>query len=112
MLTTQSYLIALILYWGAAIGGVWLLKQLWFSVNPGRGVAALLGCVAGLLLAPAFPGEGIETLAPALIIVIFNLLFGEGVASAAWPGVWLVAGAIAGVIVSLWWRRRGLPASA
>jgi hypothetical protein len=44
--------------------------------------------------------------------VIFNVLFGEGVASAASPGVWLVAGAIAGAIVSLWWRRRGLPASA
>jgi hypothetical protein len=112
MLTTQSYLIALLLYWGAAIGGVWLLKRLWFADEPGRGAAALLGGIAGLLLAPAFPGEGVETLAPALIIVIFNVLFGEGVASAASPGVWLVAGAIAGAIVSLWWRRRGLPASA
>ena len=108
MLTTQSYLIALLLYWVSAIGGVWLLKRLWFSVNPGRGAAAMLGCLAGLLLAPAFPGEATETVAPALIIVIFNTVFGEGVSSAVWPGVWLVASAIAAAVVSLWWRRRGV----
>ena len=66
------------------------------------------GMMAGLLLAPAFPGESTETVAPALIIVIFNTVFGEGVTSAVWPGVWLVASAIAGTAVSLWWRRRGL----
>lgn len=111
MLTTQSYVIALLLYWGAAIGGVWLLKRLWFAVDLGRGAAAMLGGIAGLLLAPAFPGEGVEILAPALIIVIFNILFGEGMASAAWPGVWLAVGAIAGAVVGVWWRRRGLPAT-
>ncbi|MAI93645.1 MAG: hypothetical protein CME45_01370 [Halieaceae bacterium] len=108
MLTTQSYLIAILLYWASAIGGVWLLKRLWLPVNPGRGAAAMLGCLAGLLLAPAFPGESTETVAPALIIVIFNTVFGEGVTSAVWPGVWLVGSAIAGTAVSLWWRRRGL----
>jgi len=43
--------------------------------------------------------------------VIFNILFGEGPASAALPGVWLAAGVIAGAVVGLWWRRRGLPAA-
>jgi len=111
MLTTQSYLVALLLYWGSAIGGIWLLKRLWFADEPGRGAAALLGGIAGLLLAPWFPGEGVDTLAPALIIVIFNILFGEGPASAALPGVWLAAAVIAGAVVGLWWRRRGLPAA-
>jgi len=109
MLTTQSYLIALVVYWFAALGGVWLLKRLWFAGDLGRTGAAVLGGVAGLLLVPAFPGEGVETLAPALIIVIFNTLFGDGVSSAVGPGAWLGAGAIAGIVVSLWWRRRGLP---
>ena len=108
MLTTQSYLVALALYWSAAIGGIWLLRRLWFSDHIGRGAAALLGAMAGLLLAPAFPGEDSETVAPALIVVVFNALFGEGVASAAWPGVWLTAGAIAGAIAGLWLRRRGI----
>ena len=108
MLTTQSYLVALALYWIAAIGGIWLLRRLWFSDDIGRGAAALLGAMAGLLLAPAFPGEDSETVAPALIVVVFNALFGEGVASAAWPGVWLTAGAIAGAIAGLWLRRRGI----
>jgi hypothetical protein len=111
MLTTQSYLIALLLYWGAAIGGVWLLRRLWFADETGRGAAALLGAIAGLLLAPAFPGEGVETLAPALVTVIFNMLFGEGPASAVWPGVWLAAGTLAGAVVGLRWRRRRLPAT-
>jgi len=35
-------------------------------------------------------------------------LFGEGVASAAWPGVWLTAGAVAGATAGLWLRRRGM----
>ncbi len=109
MLTTQSYLIALALYWLAALGGIWLLRRLWFAPDYGRVGAAVLGAVAGLLLAPAFPGEGVDTLAPALIIVIFNALFGEGLTSAVWPGVWLCAGAIAGILVSLWWLRRGSP---
>ena len=108
MLTTQSYLVALALYWSAAIGGIWLLRRLWFSGDIGRGAAALLGAMAGLLLAPAFPGEDSETVAPALIVVVFNALFGEGVVSAAWPGVWLTAGAIAGAIAGLWLRRRGI----
>ena len=108
MLTTQSYLVALALYWSAAIGGIWLLRRLWFSDDIGRGAAALLGAMAGLLLAPAFPGEDSGTVAPALIAVVFNALFGEGVASAAWPGVWLTAGAIAGAIAGLWLRRRGI----
>jgi hypothetical protein len=107
MLTAQSYLIALVLYWAAALGGIWLVRRLWFPAKPGRGGAVALGCVAGLLLTPAFPGEATETLAPALIIVMFNALLGEGVTSAIWPGVWLAAGVIAGAIVSLWWYRRG-----
>jgi hypothetical protein len=110
MLTTQSYLMALALYWIAAIGGIWLLRRLWFSESIGRGAAALLGAMAGLLLAPAFPGEGSETVAPALIVVVFNALFWEGLASAAWPGVWLAAGAIAGAIAGLWLRSRGMSA--
>ena len=72
MLTTQSYLIAM-LYTGRSARG--------FGVDPKSCSPRCLGhrvscsALGGVLLTPAFGAEA-ATLAPALIVVIFNALFG------------------------------------
>jgi len=102
MLTTQSYLIAMLLYVLAAGVGVILLRRLWFSAPLTRASGMLLGAIAGALLAPAFPGAEVDTMAPALITVVFNGLFGEGVESALMPALWLLSGLVIGAVVGAW----------
>ena len=67
---------------------------------------ATLGLMGGLLLAPAFPGPEVQSMAPALIIVVFNTLFGAGLESAVVPAFWLLGGAVLGVIAGVVWTRR------
>ena len=107
MLTTPSYLTAMLLYWVAAIIGLVLMRRLWFSMplRPAGGAALVL--IGGLLFAPAFPGPEIQSMAPALIIVVFNTLFGEGAASAVAPALWLLVGTVLGVVAGMTWARRG-----
>ena len=45
-------------------------------------------------------------MAPALIIVIFNTLFGEGFESALVPALWLLCGALLGAVGGFFWVRR------
>ncbi|GAB3271991.1 hypothetical protein [Parahaliea aestuarii] len=74
MLNEQSYHIAMAAYLGAAVLALvlfafWLRK----SWRPAWiGLVVLLG--AALLLTPAFPEAGVETLAPALIVAVFQWL--------------------------------------
>ena len=106
MLTIQSYLTAMLLYWAAAVIGLVLMRRLWFSVPLKPAGGAILGLIGGLLLAPAFPGPESQSMAPALIIVVFNTLFGEGAASAVGPALWLLGGAVVGVMTGVTWARR------
>ena len=46
-------------------------------------------------------------MAPALIIVVFNTLFGEGFQSAVTPALWLLGGALLGAVAGFFWARRG-----
>ena len=95
MLTTQSYLVGMLVYWSAAVLGLLLLRRLWFGESLTRAVARYW-VLAGLLLMPAFPGPEVATMAPALVVVIFNSLFGEGLEAAMMPGVMLLAGMLTG----------------
>ena len=106
MLTIQSYLTAMLLYWAAAVIGLVLMRRLWFSMPLTPAGGATLGFFGGLLLAPAFPGPEIQSMAPALIIVVFNMLFGEGAESAVAPALWLLGGAMLGVVAGVVWTRK------
>ena len=103
MLTTQSYLLGMLIYWGAALFGLILLRWLWFGESLTRAGGALLGLLAGSLLMPAFPGPEVATMAPALVVVIFNSLFGDGLEAAIMPGVILLAGMLTGGLLGSWW---------
>lgn len=102
MLTTQSYLTAMLLYWAAALIGLVLMRRLWFKKPVTRLGGAVLGLIGGLLLTPAFPGPDVASMAPALVVVVFNTLFGEGLSSATLPALWLLAGSCLGVIAGSW----------
>ena len=102
MLTTQSYLVSMLVYWSAAVFGLLLLRRLWFGEPMTRASGALLGVLAGLLLMPAFPGPEVATMAPALVVVIFNSLFGDGLEAAMMPGVMLLAGMLTGGLLGGW----------
>ena len=101
MLTTESYLIAMAVYWVAALIGLPLMRRLWFAKPMTRAGGAVLGLLAGVLLAPAFPGPDVSSMAPALIVVLFNTLFGEGFESALSAAMWLLAASLAGMIIGL-----------
>ncbi|MEH6518016.1 MAG: hypothetical protein V7742_15170 [Halioglobus sp.] len=74
MLDESSYLTAMYLYCGAACLAIlcllWWLRRSWSPTWLAFG--ALLA--AALLLTPAFPQEGVSTLAPALIVAAFQFL--------------------------------------
>ena len=107
MLTTQSYLIAMLIYGVSALIGVVLMRRLWFATPLTSLGGVMLGLIAGVLLAPAFPAPEVESMAPALIIVVFNTLFGEGFQSAVTPALWLLGGALSGAVAGFFWARRG-----
>ena len=82
MLTEQSYAVALALYLSTGLLASVLVYRFWLK---GRGLVLrrlVLGGMLGLLLAPAYPSAEAETLAPALIVAVFNLLFVGGWSSA------------------------------
>ena len=74
MLNETSYNAALLVYVGSALFAllcmVWWLRRSW---NPGWLLFLFFGGCA-LLLTPAYPGEGVDTLAPALVVATFQLL--------------------------------------
>ena len=81
MLSESSYLTALYVYCGAGILVVlclaWWMGRRWRNAW----VAMLVLLSAALLLTPAYPREGVDTMAPALIVAGFQLAT-EGVESA------------------------------
>lgn len=74
MLSDSSYLTAIYVYCGSAVMIIllltWWLGRRW----PNGFVAMLVLLAAALLLTPAYPREGVETLAPAFIVAVFQLL--------------------------------------
>jgi hypothetical protein len=74
MLTESTYLLGLYLYLGAA--GTLVLYTAWWSWRSWRPFWAALAVLimAALLLTPAYPGPGVATLAPALIVAGFQLM--------------------------------------
>ncbi len=74
MLTESSYLTAIYIYCGAAVM-VALLLAFWMIRRwPNFGVTLLVLLSAALLLTPAYPQPGVETMAPALIVLGFEFL--------------------------------------
>ncbi|MFV0277998.1 MAG: hypothetical protein ACK5HY_12555 [Parahaliea sp.] len=97
MLSEQSYLMALVAYTGAALLSLlllaWWLHQFW---RPAW-IALLVLVGAALALTPAYPEQGIATMAPALIVAVFQW-FNEGQAAAEhalWPLGYALAAAVA-----------------
>lgn len=81
MLSESSYMTAMYVYIGAALA-IMLCLGWWLSRHWSPAIVALCVLLAGaLLLTPAYPREGVETLAPALIVAAFQLLT-EGVGGA------------------------------
>ncbi|MAT93931.1 MAG: hypothetical protein CME59_15175 [Halioglobus sp.] len=74
MLTETSYLTAIYVYAGAGLL-VALCLAWWLGRRWGGGWTSLLVLLcAALLLTPAFPREGADTMAPALVVAAFQLL--------------------------------------
>jgi hypothetical protein len=72
---------ALYVYIGAALA-IMLYLAWWLSRHWSPGLVALVVLLAGaLLLTPAYPKEGVNTFAPALIVAVFQLIT-EGVEGA------------------------------
>lgn len=74
MLTEESYLMALYAYLGAA--GILILYVGWWLSRHWRPawVTLVVLLLAALLLTPAYPKEGVETMAPALVVFGFQFL--------------------------------------
>ena len=105
MLTTQSFIVAVCAYGLAALVGLAMIRRLWFQRLASLASSVAMGLIGGLLLTPAYPSSEAASIAPALIVVIFNALFGDGIAAALQPALWLAAGGLAGALLG-WWRAR------
>jgi len=77
VLTESSYLTAIYVYTGTALMALlyfaWCMRRRWSAAW----IALVLLLGAALLMTPAFPREGVDTMAPALIVAGFAL-FTEG----------------------------------
>ena len=96
MLSESSYLTAMYVYIGSAV--VMLLYLAWWLARHWRPswVALVVLLAAALLLTPAYPKEGVTTLAPALIVAAFQVLtYGlEGAQHALRPLALMLAAAV------------------
>lgn len=74
MLSESSYLTAMYVYVGSAV--IILLYLTWWLARHWRPgwVALVVLLAAALLLTPAYPKEGVTTLAPALVVAAFQFL--------------------------------------
>lgn len=100
MLSESSYLTAIYVYMGSA--GVLILYVGWWLSRHLRAAWVTLAVLllAALLLTPAYPKEGVQTMAPALVVAAFQYLTvgPEGAAHAMRPLIF-VSGV--GVLITL-----------
>ena len=77
MLTDSSYLTAIYVYLGSA--GVFILCAGWWLSRLWRPawVSLVILLLAALLLTPAYPKPGVETMAPALVVAAFQFITGD-----------------------------------
>jgi hypothetical protein len=113
MLTTGSYLLAMASY--LAAGALALVLLAWWLRRWPLLASWLCFSGAALLLLPAYPEPGMETLAPALVVAAFQL--GTAGAEAAMHalrplGVALLAAQVPGLAIGAWLRRRRRAAAA
>ena len=81
MLSESSYLAAIYVYVSAALI-IMVYLSWWLGRHWSSGMVALAVLLAGaLLLTPAYPKEGVETFAPALIVAAFQMM-NEGIEGA------------------------------
>lgn len=105
MMTSTSYLFALMIYVAAAVVGSRLIKRLLFSGLSHRIGWALTGLIAGVLAIPSFASSEATTLAPAFVTALFNLLFAGGLETAMPALLMLFLGATMGLTAGLVWAR-------
>ena len=105
MLTSQSYVVAMVCYSGAGLLSLLLIRRFWLASLPGLYRRLLMGLLFALLLTPVMPGPESDTLAPALIVALFNAAFLDGWSSAR-HAVWVLlsssAMCMAVAALSLW----------
>ena len=105
MLTSQSYVVAMVCYNAAGVISLLLIQRFWLASLPGIYRRLLLGLLVALLLTPVMPGPESESLAPALIVALFNAAFVDGWSSARYA-VWVLlfssAVCMALAALSLW----------
>ena len=82
MLTPTAYWVAMSIYVSAALIAVGLAHRWWFTVLSTPVARVISALLLAWLVTPAQPSAGADTLAPALVIAVFNTLFGDGWASA------------------------------
>jgi len=117
VLTEESYLSAIYVYCGAAV--IALLLLVWWLRKSWRPAWLVFGFLSGaaLLLTPAFPESGTDTLAPAAIVAGFQLLTDglESAEHALRPILFMLALAVALSLLlrfTLLRNRSGAPTSA
>jgi hypothetical protein len=100
VLSESSYLTAIYIYVGSA--GVLILYVGWWLSRHWRAAWVTLAVLllAALLLTPAYPMEGVQTMAPALVVAAFQYLTAgpEGAAHAVRPLIFMSG---AGVLITL-----------
>ncbi len=105
MLTSESYLVAMLCYCSAGLVSLFLIHRFWLVRLPGAYRRLLMGLLFALLLTPVAPNPEANSLAPALIVALFNAAFLDGWSSARYA-VWvLFASSAVGVALaalSLW----------
>lgn len=96
MLIESSYLMAIYVYVGAA--GVLIAYVGWWLSRHWRAswVTLVVLLMAALLLTPAYPKEGVQTMAPALVVAAFQAMTVgvEGASHAIRPLVFLSGAAV------------------
>jgi hypothetical protein len=100
VLSESSYLLAIYTYVGAA--GAILIYLAWWLGHHWRPawVTLVVLLVAALLLTPAYPREGADTMAPALVVAAFQI-FTEGIDAAQHAVQPLLFFSGAAVVISL-----------
>lgn len=101
MLTQDSYFTAMALYTGAGLIALILAYRYLLTPLPTVIRRAIIGLLAGLLLTPAYSASESATLAPALVVGVFNLFFAEGWESARQAFMLLGVASAAGLLMGI-----------